>query len=336
MKCLVSNKPLRLFIVLLATLILISCDRMSSGSKPPLEKVTLAFTRQPQSVLLHIALLKGYFKEESLEITTRVYPYGKHALESVFDGLSDIATAAETPIMFNVLKGNKVLVLANTVASNNNTAVVARREAGISSAKDLRGKRIGYAPGTTGDFFLSALLSANDIARNEIKEVNLAPKEMLSAMQSHTVDAVVIWNYVSTQLMDALGDKAIYIQDKDIYTETYYLLAKPDYVQKHPETIRRFLRAMIKAEAFARDYPRQAQEIMAQSSKVDVSLVRRVWENFNLRVGLEQNLLITLEDETRWAIANKLTDAKEMPNYLSVVYFDGLRAVRPESIHIKE
>jgi hypothetical protein len=45
-------------------------------------------------------------------------------------------------------------------------------------------------------------------------------------------------------------------------------------------------------------------------------------------------LLITLEDEARWAIKNNLTSATEVPNYLDYIYFDALDEVKPEAVGI--
>ncbi len=42
-----------------------------------------------------------------------------------------------------------------------NNAIVARKDSGISAPGDLKGKRIGYTPGTTSDFFLDSMLTAS-------------------------------------------------------------------------------------------------------------------------------------------------------------------------------
>jgi NitT/TauT family transport system substrate-binding protein len=49
---------------------------------------------------------------------------------------------------------------------------------------------------------------------------------------------------------------------------------------------------------------------------------------------LNQSLLLTLEDQTRWAIKNHLTARPDMPNYLNSLYLDGLKAVKPESVTV--
>jgi NitT/TauT family transport system substrate-binding protein len=49
---------------------------------------------------------------------------------------------------------------------------------------------------------------------------------------------------------------------------------------------------------------------------------------------LDQTILITLEDEARWAIREGLIDKKEIPNYLDFIYMDLLENVKPEAITI--
>ena len=105
-----------------------------------------------------------------------------------------------------------------------------------------------------------------------------------------------------------------------------------DFVQRSPQTVARFLRALIQAEDFLAKHPEEAQDIIAAAIKVDKELVRQVWDAFNYQVSLSQNLLITLEDETRWAMKNKLTDKTIMPNYSDYIHVDSLKALRPEAV----
>lgn len=300
----------------------------------PLQKVTVAYTYQPQSTLVHVAMAKGYFAEQGLDAQSLMHTYGKAALQSVIDNKADFATVAETPVMFNVLKGEKIFVIANIEASSLNNAIVARKDAGISVPGDLKGKRIGFVPGTTSDFFLDSLLTANGFTREEIQPVAMKPEEFQDAVMAKKVDAVSIWNYPLTQIKQQLGEEGAIFYDREIYTETFNIAALQDFVQKNPETVKRFLHALIKAENFVAKNPDEAQAIMASATKIDKELIREVWNAFNYQVVLDQTLLITLEDETRWAMKNKLTDQSVMPDYLSFIHVDSLHAVKPEAIRM--
>lgn len=311
---------------------LAGCQKPPSQNPEPPQKITIAYTFQPQSTLVHIAVAKGYLAQEGLETQSLMHTYGKAALQSVIENQADVATVAETPVMFNVLKGERIAIIANIEASTLNNAIVARKDAAIATPGDLKGKRIGFTPGTTSDFFLDSLLTANGLTRRDIQPVTLKPEAMQEAILAGQVDAVSTWNYPLTQIKHQLGSNGVILYDREIYTETFNIAARQDFVQNHPETVKRLLRALIKAEEFAAKHPDEAQSLMAATTKIDQRLIHEVWNAFNYRVVLDQTLLITLEDETRWAMQNRLTGQTDMPNYLHFIHLDGLIAVKPEAV----
>ena len=298
------------------------------------QKITVAYTWQPQSTLVHVAVAKGYFAEEGLDVQPLMHTYGKAALQSVIESKADFATVAETPVMFNVLKGEKIFVIANIEASSMNNAIVARKDTGIATPANLKGKRIAFTPGTTSDFFLDSLLTANGLTRKDIQPVALKPEEFQDAIMAKKVDAASTWNYPLTLIKHQLGANGTIFYDREIYTETFNIAARQDFVRKNPEAVKRFLRALIKAENFVAMNPDEAQSIMSAATKIDQSLIHEVWNAFNYHVVLDQTLLLTLEDETRWAMQNKLTDRTEMPDYESFIHSDSLRAIKPEAINM--
>lgn len=329
-----------LLFIIAFTFLFTGCQKPTETNKnngnEPLQKIIFAYTYQPQSTLVHVAVAKGYFAEEGLDVQPQMHTYGKLALQSVLERKADFATVAETPIMFNALKGEKFFVLANIEATTMNNAIVARKDAGITKATDLKGKRVAFTPGTTSGFFLDSLLTASGLTRKDIQSVELKPEEMQDAIMSKKVDAACTWNYPLTQIARLLGANGAIIFDREIYTETFNIAAQQDYVRANPETVKRLLRALIKAENFVMKNPEEAQAIMSAATKIDPILIHEVWNAFNYHVVLDQALLITLEDETRWAIKNKLTDKSEMPDYLSYIYQDGLRSVKSEAIKIRQ
>lgn len=326
-------------IALLFALALFSCQKISSRNTgkaglEPRQKITVAYTFQPQSTLVHVAAAKGYFAEEGLDLQPMMHTHGKTALFSVIENEADFATVAETPVMFSVLKGDQICVIANIEASTTNNAVVARNDTGITRPGDLKGKRIGVTPGTTGDFFLDSLLTVNGLTRKEVQVVTLKPEEMREAILTKKVEAISTWNYPLTQIKRQLGHAGTIFYDREIYTETFNIAARQDFVRDHPETVKRFLRALVKAESFVAQNQAEAESIMSAATNIDKNLINEVWKAFNYRVQLDQALLITLEDETRWAMKNGLTDQSVMPDYLKHIHLDSLRAVKPEAIKI--
>lgn len=320
--------PLIKLMALMSVVLLLAACKPSPQTVPSaaLEPLRVAFTGQPQSTLVHVAQAQGFFAAQGLKVEPVMATFGKEALKAVLDGKADIGTVAETPIMFSVLQGAPILVIANIESSSVNNGVIARKDAGIQKAGDLKGKRIGITPGTTSDFFLDSLLTAHGLARKDIQVVALKPEEMQHALVGGRVDAVSTWNYPLTSIRRLLGEKGTLLLDREIYTETFNLVATQDFVRTHPQAVQRFLQALILAERFVRQSPEAAQLTMARATNNELSLVQEVWQAFHYQVGLDQTLLITLEDETRWAMRTRLTDRTDMPDYTQHLYPDALKA----------
>ena len=59
-----------------------------------------------------------------------------------------------------------------------------------------------------------------------------------------------------------------------------------------------------------------------------------VWQQNQFSLTLDQSLVLAMEDEARWMIANNLTNATAVPDFRQYIYTDGLESVRPGSVNI--
>jgi sulfonate transport system substrate-binding protein len=236
--------------------------------------------------------------------------------------------------VFAITKGNKIYIIAEIQTSTKNEAIVARKDHGITKPSDLRGKTIGVTAGTTGDFFLDSFFLVQGIDQQAVKIIDLEPEAMPDALSQGRVDAVSTWNPLLKHLQKQLGDKGIVFFDEIIYTELFCVVTRQEFAQKNPGVITKVLKALIQAEAFAQQHPEAARQLIAQSTQTDKAMVDEIWDSLDSRVTLDQSLLVNLEDQTRWAKKNRLTDLAELPNYLDFIYFDGLQSLKPDSVRI--
>jgi sulfonate transport system substrate-binding protein len=310
-----------------------SCEKQPKVSGPP-EKITIAYSTAANAILVYIAFARGYFVEEGLDATPQPHPFGKLALNAVIEGKADLATAADTPIVFAIMNGKRIETLAVIQTSNRDEAIVARQDRGIAKPADLKGKKIGVPLGTSADFFTDVFLLAHDIDREKVKIIDMKPDEMAAALGTGRVDAVSTFNPTLNLLNKELGNKGTVFFGESIYTEKICLAAMLVFVKKHPETVKKALRALVRAETFVQLNPEEARLIVAGFIKVDKALIDEIWPIFTTRVKLDQALLVDLEDQTRWVLKKGLTARKDMPNYLDFIYVDGLLAVKPEAVSI--
>lgn len=306
--------------------------RTPSGAVEPL---TLAVdNRYVGSSLALIAQAKGYFTDAGLKVTLKPAPTGKAALESTLKGEADLATVAEIPVMFAAIDGRAASIIATIFRSEKDHGIVARKDRGIAKPASLKGKRIGVTLGTSAHFALDSLLVQQKLSINDTELRDLKPEELITALSRGDIDAAATWLPHLETLQTRLGDNGITFYAEGIYEITFNIAGTRDYIAGHPQTIKKFLRALVRAEQFCKEESEAARKLVAENSQMTTARLLALWPDYRFTVALDQSLLLTLEDEARWAIKSRLTKRTQMPNYLEHVYLDGLAAVKPGAVTI--
>ncbi len=276
--------PFRRFTASLACFVIIvfaaaGCQQQPSKKAGPPQKITIAYPTIILSALPHIACEKGYFLTEGLEVTPQFHAFGKPALQSVLEEKADIALSTDTPVVFAVTGGKKIYTIAVVGTSSKVMSIVARKGRGISMPADLKGKSIGVPLGSAMEFYLDSFLAVRGIDRKDVKIIDMKPGEMLDALTQGKVDAVSIRNSTLKQIEGALKDNGVSFYDEHLYSDIECLSAQQDFVRKHPETIRKVLKALIRAEAFVEANPGEAKRIVAEFTGLDKSFIEEIWNN---------------------------------------------------------
>lgn len=321
-------------LALTTSVCLSACDRTDQKPAGPPEKITIAYATLPETALAQVAQARGYNREEGLEVTARLHPYGKRALEDLLAGNADFATTAETPFMFASMQGEKLAVVATIETSNLSNAILARRDRGILSPEDLKGKKVAVTSGTILDYFLDSVLTIQKISRKDVKVVDLNVGEMADALARGDIDAISTFAHYKVLAQKKLGGQAVTFQNNDIYKETFNVVATQEFIHNNPDKVKKMLRALVRAEEFVKKHPAEAQKSVSDFSGIEIGIIRDIWADTSFDVTLDQTLILALEDESRWAIKRGLTDTSNIPNYLELIYYDGLKSIKPEAVSI--
>jgi NitT/TauT family transport system substrate-binding protein len=306
-----------------------------SPAAGPLEPLTIAtYTGYAGSCPIFVAQEKGYFPSEGIDAVIQPHTVGKLALEAVLQGQAELGTSTEIPIMFAAVSGRPVSVVATLLSTGKDHGIVARRDRGIVTPASLRGKRIGVTPGTSGHFMLEVLLNRQRLAPSDVDIVKLGPQELAAALLRGELDAMATWEPFLSTSRAQLGSNGVVFSGEGAYEMTYNLSGTSDYVIKHPETVKKVLRALIRGARFCTEAPDAAREITARAMKTDPATLKALWPSYRFKVFLDQGLILALEDESRWAIKNKATGRTDMPNYLDHVYLDALQSIEPSAVTI--
>ena len=105
-------------------------------------------------------------------------------------------------------------------------------------------------------------------------------------------------------------------------------------MQNSPKVVNSFIRALIQAEEFTLSHTQEAITIIAKQLGVSYESILKLWPEVKLRISLGQSAIMLMEDIARWAITEKLTEDKAVPNSLEYIYFNGMETEKPQSVTI--
>jgi NitT/TauT family transport system substrate-binding protein len=172
------------------------------------------------------------------------------------------------------------------------------------------------------------------IPARDVRLVNLAPDKVVNALLNKEVDAVSTWAPHTIELREKLGSSAQVLHDPSLYTMTWNAVTRREFAKDHPERIRKFLRAIIRANDFIREHPRESRTITAEQIGAKGVLYEKEWQDYSFSASLDQSLILNLEDQSRWMINREPGANRGIPNFMDFIFTDGLKAVSPKEVRI--
>jgi putative riboflavin transport system substrate-binding protein len=223
-------------------------------------RLPMGYIPDPQYAPLYVAVEKGYFAEEGLDLefdysfeTDGIALVGANELPLAIAGGDQaiLARAQDLPVVYVFEWFQKYPI-----------AIVSRAEAGISSPQDLIGRTVGL-PGFFGTSYVGyvGLLSANGISQDQVNAMDIGFTQIENLLSNQVEAAVVFANNEPIQLAD-MGEAINELRVSD-YIDLVHngIITNEKTIAENPELIERFLRAMRRGLADTLSDPDQAYEI---------------------------------------------------------------------------
>lgn len=316
------------------TLFCLGCTKQEpqTYSGPP-TKLVIGIYKGELTSVVYIAEHLGYFKLMGLDVELRDFESGAAAVAALNEGKVDLATAADFVFASNIGKNPDLRAVA-AINSANNIFIVAHKDRGITSAADLKGKRIAVTFSTPGEYFLGKQLNFSRLQSTDVTIVNVTPPMMEKGMLAGNFDAVIVWNPVAQRIKEGLGVNAVRWNAQSESNFYMLLMTRESLIRSESPAMIRLMKALILAEKSIESDPVKIQQYIAKRIGMPEKYIADVWSEYKFMVFLDRSLMLTLEEQSRWIQKDMASPENKQPNYLNYLYFDALKTVRPESVTI--
>ena len=182
----------------------------------------IAYSDWPGWVAWEIAIQKGWFKEEGVEVDFKWFEYVP-SMEAFSAGKVDACAMTNGDALVTGSSGSASVAILLNDYSNGNDMIVAKP--GIEKVAQLKGKTVGVEVGFVSHLLLMNALQRAGMTDKDIKIKNVPTDQTPQTLKSGEVDAVVAWQPSSGQaLKEVPGSKAIFTS-KDVPGIIYDVLS---------------------------------------------------------------------------------------------------------------
>ena len=219
-------------------------------------------------VPLMLAIDKGYFKEQGIDVELKNIPASGDRIAALTAGSVAFSNLGRIAAIVEMARGNtSFFVFANVDDSPGNEGCWARP--GFADFKSLRGKKI--AANTSAQITMNGLLENAGMTERDVQFVNLPGPEMAAALAKGDVDAACVWEPLLTNVRNGTpGGKLLGLDSDTPNFKKFGTMASPDImiisaklVREQPELAKKLATAIFKGVAFTNANPKETAETVA-------------------------------------------------------------------------
>lgn len=231
---------------------------LKSNKNEQLEKTSLRlkWVSQAQFAGYYSAQQEGYYEEEGLSV--KIDPAGPNIspIQSVVSGINEFGIAGAEQIITAIDNGVPIVAIA-VIYRETPEALVSKKSLNIKTPKDLIGKTVGVVYDNDENLY-RLFLKKNGIDEKSIKEVPAITG--ISQVMTDQVDAKMAYEMNDAVLLTIEGEEVNLLKFREygvkVYADTIF--TTKEMIEKHPEKVRKFLKASIKGWKYAIDNPEKS------------------------------------------------------------------------------
>ncbi len=229
-----------------------------------------------------VALVKGYFKDEGLNITGLISSAGGGtSLRNMLAG-GGVPYGEVNPgvVVSAILAGADLKIVSDNVLTVAEFVWAVKPDSPIKTIKDLKGRKIGYTnPRSTSQALAMMLLQIAGYKPDEAELVKTGGfGEGIAALDSGLVDVVPIteplWSKVKNKYRAVVVANDVLPPLDNVVGVTTVEMA-----EKRGDFIRAIIRARRKAVQFMKEHPDEAAEIVAKQYNIEVDVAKSAVRN---------------------------------------------------------
>ncbi|MFE6853530.1 ABC transporter substrate-binding protein [Streptomyces sp. NPDC057674] len=215
------------------------------------------------------ALLRaaGELDDLPYRVTWSTFTSGPPLLEAVNAKAVDIGSVGNTPPVFAAGANSKITVVAATHGDSAGEAILVAKDSPLRSTRDLKGRKVAVAQGSSAHFQLVASLAKAGLKPADVQVTLLQPADALAAFTSGKVDAWAVWDPYTSQVLLS-GKGRVLADGRGLVNGLGFQVAAPSALAdpEKAKAIGDFVERLRRAQDWVFDHPEPWAKVWAKET----------------------------------------------------------------------
>jgi sulfonate transport system substrate-binding protein len=238
-----------------------------ANAEPKLSELRLDWaTYNPVSIIIKSqGLIEKEFEKDGTKVRWVQTLGSNKALEFLNAGSIDLGSTAGSAALVARINGNPIKSIY-VYSRPEWTALVTRKDTGIKSVADLKGKSVAVTRGTDPHIFLVRAIADAKLTDKDVRFVLLQHADGRLALQRGDVQA---WAGLDPMMASAeIDDGAILFHRKPEANTWGILNVREEFAKEHPDAVARVLKVYEQARKWALKNPGEVTKALAGAAKI--------------------------------------------------------------------
>ncbi|MGO4108145.1 ABC transporter substrate-binding protein [Paenibacillus sp. YAF4_2] len=287
--------------------------------------------------VFRVAKNKGFLEKYGIDAEIITFATPAEGINSLFIKQADIGWGADFPSLNAVSKGEFSIIGATGTDTEQAAAqwkLFVRDD--ITSAADLKGKKLSTLRGTFLPYLWDVYLKDNGVVIDDTKQIGQGGfDESYVALKKGEIDASWVIGATLVDKFKAIeGVHELTDMSKTSVRIGGTLIAPNSLIKDHPQAIANFLKALDETSKFIAAHPDETADILFKETKQPKEATIRDLATNNWTVGFTQQSFDSLTNQKNYMVgAGIIQNDFNLADKLSL---DGIKQALPDSFTYKE
>ncbi|RHW42193.1 sulfonate ABC transporter substrate-binding protein [Neobacillus notoginsengisoli] len=247
----------------------------------------------PLVILKSLGTLEKRLAQKGITVEWREFQAGPALVEALNAGSIDFGRTGDSPPIFAQAADAPFVYIAAGKPKFNGSAILVQKDSPIKSLSDLKGKKVGFAKGSSSHYLLIKGLEKAGINYIDITPAFLAPGDGRVAFEKGNIDAWVVWDPFTSSAEVNAGARML-VNGEGLTTDRDFFLASRDFA-KHKEIIADIVEEIKNSSEWANTHHTELVDLLSPILKIDkesleIAVKRRVYgvDEMNSQIIKEQ------------------------------------------------